>query len=60
MVNSRIQAAGFHAYIVDKEKARVLIDQLSQQDFVRGNLKQPVDSAMISPTYTPSKKIYLK
>ena len=60
MVTSRIQAAAFHAYIGDKEKARVLLDELSRQDFVRGNLKKRVSEALVSPTYTPSEKIYLK
>jgi hypothetical protein len=59
MVTSRIQAAAFHAYVGDKEKARSLLTDLEQQDFVRGNLVNRLREALVSPTYTPNGKVRL-
>ena len=59
MVNSRIQAAAFHAYVGDKDKARKLLLHLQRQRFVRGNLVERVRDALKSPTYSPNEKIQL-
>ena len=59
MTTTRIQAAAFHAYIGDKEKATSLLRDLLRQDFVRGHLEKRVREALQSPTYTPHGQVRL-
>lgn len=58
-VTARIQAAAFQAYIGNLDEARRRLTKLRADPSVRGTLRNRVDEALISPTYTPEGRIRL-
>ena len=54
-----IHKAAYHAYINEKEKSKEILVNLLKDKLLPNYLKNRVNSALISPTYTPDSKIYL-
>ena len=59
-VTAYIHKAAYHAYINEKEKSKEILLELLKDKSLPNYLENRVNSALISPTYTPDSKIYLQ
>ena len=59
-VTAYIHKAAYHAYINEKEKSKEILLNLLKDKSLPNYLENRINSALISPTYTPDSKIYLQ
>ena len=58
-VTAYIHKAAYHAYINEKEKSKEILLKLLKDKSLPNYLVNRINSALISPTYTPDSNIYL-